>query len=183
MATLRLPRKDGFEITDLPAACMRCVAKATRTRSRMFIETIWRRQWIAVPLCEWHWYSTRLNRLLGYACPLVAFANCVFLACPLNLLPINLHNLILNNTAFVIIGSMAVSFLSSFVLDRRNIRSVKIPKAHIELDNVAQQFVDTVQLEAAFRQQFANEGAGRIGTISGGNERIVPPSDGAMHKE
>src|SRR5579872_1846234 len=140
MANVRLYRTGEEEITGLPCVCMRCGAPATRTRSMWFWDTIWDREWVAVPLCAKHWYYARISRVLGFVLfgmnfiPLLVF--CVHL-------PPQHGFLLIYSWLGVFIFISVARLVRWFVLPRP-IQSKRITKTYIELMGVAPRFVIAV---------------------------------------
>jgi hypothetical protein len=181
MATVRLYREQGEEITGLPRVCMRCGRGATRTRSIRYWDTIWFRQRVTVPLCNKHWHFARLSRALQFAA--TGFA---FLLLPIVMWSWRVHSVeILKITGYAIIGIAllpSVIYLINGVVFESGIRSKKITKTYIELTGVAPQFVAAVVQEwEVFRRHFANERALLPDASASGNERIFRRANDGYH--
>ena len=177
MATVRLYRNGRDEITDLPFVCMECGADATRTRSTSYMDTIWRRQRIAKPLCEKHWRYVRFRKVFRFGGSGAYFAF-VFAQNAMGrfLTPANFHILAWWPPAGMLVLSV-IAMVSWYVLKSR-IRVEKITETVIELTGVAPQFVAALEYEAeANRDQFASEIGLHFGSSAAGEDRILPSGD------
>jgi hypothetical protein len=174
MATLRLHRDGEEEITGLPRVCMRCGAPATRTRSINFQDTIWRRQRVAVPLCEKHWYYARLSRVIRFFCAGTFLVGWSFLTWMRTILSWKEQQLVEWLVWCVFLVIVVVQWVSWYVLPS-SIRPEKITNTYIELTGVAPQFVAAVVQEwEVFRQHFSDERRLRFNAAASGDERIIP---------
>ena len=172
MATVRLYRNGEEEITGLPCVCMRCGAAATGTRSTRYWDTIWRRQWVAVPLCEMHWYSAYPSRVMRFAYLGMSFIP--LLLTLLNILTSQQRLLAIQVWFGIFIFINFVQLVSWFVLPSP-IRPKKITKTYIELTGVAPRFVVAVIQEwEVFREHFADARGLRFDAAASADERILP---------
>jgi hypothetical protein len=148
------------------------------------MQTIWNRQRIAVPLCEKHWYFARLYPIFGLGWPVcfLAFSQMTLwrksilqLADPVLFDVVSM----LCCLAWILIALLTVA------AGYGDIRALKITEGYVELTNVAQKFVEAVEVETNFRQLIARESGERFGQSSpaddrlraGGEQRIQPGGD------
>jgi hypothetical protein len=146
------------------------------------MQTIWNRQRIAVPLCEKHWYFARLCPIfqLGWLVCFLAFSQMTLwrksilqLADPMLFDVV----LILCCLAWILTALLMV------VAGYGDIRTLKITEDYVELTNVAQKFVDAVEIETNFHQLIARESGERFGWSAPADDRLRAGGDSTYQSE
>jgi hypothetical protein len=177
-----LRRESGAEITDLPPVCMRCGARATRSFSKTFVHGIlFRRQRVAMPLCDKHWFHLTAFRFL----PLVFMAVVFSIVFWLNLFEKWVHpgGEVMHYLWMAYYTFLVLYVIAANVYRYNQIRVLKITDRYLELTNVAWPFVEAVNQEEEYlRRRFTQEDGERFDASPGGDDRILPSDDGYQAK-
>ena len=148
------------------------------------MRTIWRRQRVAVPLCEKHWLYAQLVKVIRIVYLAASWVPLAILFVENALKP---H---LSTTDYLLVlhwsahGTLVWWFITFLVLPlvwfllRSRVKVQKITETIIELKGVASQFASTLeQAGETNREKFASEIGVPFGSPTAGEDRILPSGD------